>query len=713
MDISLITSEQNHQISFESPVNNEDQRPAKKRIKSEITLIACVRCKSKKLKCDGDFNKPSTRCSNCTKSNSSCLYNQDHIKNPNYIKALQSKISSLEKEIQELKTANAIVVSSVDTESIRSRSEEANGEDPDADLLQYAAYIPLVNESDYEPLYIGGSSGFSLGSLFVTSLVNELKGQQKLQNYEEDPSGKSQIDLDLEDVLKDKDLIDVYINSYLSTIHLRYPFLSSTYISTLQNRPFSKLQTVEKFMFLMILAVGSRNVMNITTDLTKIDQLQKLFDRNIHSMFYQAALKLDNKVIFVFNNLSNIHALLLLVIYLLRAPNGSIIWHLIRISMGICVNFGLHRRNYELFQQNPLHYQIRCKTFWSAYSLERVISNSFGRPYSVSDRDIDIDLPVDIDDTIVDNELIRYHFKATYPHYNDNKQVIVTEETEKERTSMTMAIYYFKLRKIDSEIQNSIYRVDNNTQEIPITKINELKTKMKNWISTLPISLLTTTECDYCLFLFNKQIRSLIHPYLTRLPSGDPFFEECIKSSITICTLTKKLHQNFKIHSSYQQSFITLQTLFLSGITIIYALLSRKYQWDFNASEGLRSCSSVLFLFAEKSKSCIHYRDVFERLVSKVKASYGFDGSLTAISIQDNTVDLFGQGNIKEKLMNDHMTENMDLFNKLTTETQDGTRDEDDLLGNLSIDRFFEDLWDNVNNELNFPLDPELCIDYI
>lgn len=431
----------------------------------------------------------------------------------------------------------------------------------------------MVNESEYEPLYIGGSSGFSLGSLFVTSLVNELEGKQKV--IQENQS-------ELEKLLEDKELVDVYINSSLNTIHLRYPFLSSTYISTLKETQFSKLQTVEKFMFLMILAVGSRNVMNITTDMKKFDQLQKLYDRNIHSFFYQSALKLDNKVIFVFNNLSNIHALLILVIYLLRAPNGSIIWHLIRISMGICVNFGLHRRNFKNFNENPLYYQIRCKTFWSAYSLERVISNSFGRPYSVSDRDIGIDLPVDIDDTIIDNELIKQKFKETYPHYNQDGKLIYNDHPLT-RTSMTMAIYYFKLRKIDSEIQNSIYRVDNNTTQeiIPIIKINQLKTKMKNWVSTLPISLLSTTECDYCLYLFNKQIRSLIHPYLTKLPSDDPFFEECIKSSITICTLTKKIHQNFKIHNSFQQSFITLQTLFISGITIIYALLSKKISMGF------------------------------------------------------------------------------------------------------------------------------------
>lgn len=61
--------------------------------------------------------------------------------------------------------------------------------------------------------------------------------------------------------------------------------------------------------------------------------------------------------------------------------------------------------------------------------------------------------------------------------------------------------------------------------------------------------------------------------------------------------------------------------------------------------------------------------------------------------------------------MNDHMNENMDLFNKLTND--DNKHDDHDFLGELSIDRFFEDLWDNVNNEFNFPLDTELCIDYI
>lgn len=105
------------------------------------------------------------------------------------------------------------------------------------------------------------------------------------------------------------------------------------------------------------------------------------------------------------HSVHNIEAMTLLVLYNLRSPSNSGIWYMIGLAMRTRVDLGLHR---EAHYGNvpPYEGQLRRRLFWTVYFLERVIAVSVGRPYSISDRDIDVALPLEIDDSVRDGGLI-------------------------------------------------------------------------------------------------------------------------------------------------------------------------------------------------------------------------------------------------------------------------------------------------------------------
>ena len=67
-------------------------------------------------------------------------------------------------------------------------------------------------------------------------------------------------------------------------------------------------------------------------------------------------------------------------------------------------DLGLHR---EAHYGNvpPYEGQLRRRLLWTVYFLEKVIAVSLGRPYSITDRDIDTFLHLEIDDTVRDDGL--------------------------------------------------------------------------------------------------------------------------------------------------------------------------------------------------------------------------------------------------------------------------------------------------------------------
>lgn len=208
-------------------------------------------------------------------------------------------------------------------------------------------------------------------------------------------------------------------------------------------------------------------------------------------------------------------------------------------------DLGLHR---EAHYSNVLPYegQLRRRLFWTVYFLERVIAVSLGRPYSIADRDIDASLPLEIDDTVRSASLISRALTTSLPLPSSN---------------ITLAIQCFRLKKLESKIQERIYRVDRPISAL-VCKIDPTLSELEQWRAQIPES--TPYENDYLGMHYYKAVRLLLQPFLTILEPGDRRIGRCLEASGHICQIFKRLHQR----DSYGHSFIALHSVFIAGVTM-------------------------------------------------------------------------------------------------------------------------------------------------
>ncbi|KAJ5233014.1 hypothetical protein N7468_005970 [Penicillium chermesinum] len=367
------------------------------------------------------------------------------------------------------------------------------------------------------------------------------------------------------------------IQTYLQRLHLRYPFLNRKVIWQLHDMRW-KLAKIKR------------------EELTKADRFS-IFKLNLIYAIGTTLLQLSDSKAYAYapaeaRSLENIEAMILLVVYHLRTATSHGMWYMIGLAMRTAIDLGLHRKANEI-NMDPFSAQMRRRLFWTVYYLERGVSVSLGRPFSISDRNIDLDLPFDVDDDVED------------------PTTITTSPVPNQSTTLTFAIYMFKLRRIDSRIQHKIYRADRPLSSLR-PKMDPLYLELEQWKESALLRF-SGSDLDYPILHYNRAVRLLIQPFLPLLPISDPYYHICVRAAGEICQSHKRLHQTLE----YGHSFLAVQTVFMAGITLLYALWTHTEQvWNVSMSNDIRACSTVLFVMGERAAWVKKYRDAFELLVN-------------------------------------------------------------------------------------------------
>jgi hypothetical protein len=89
------------------------------------------------------------------------------------------------------------------------------------------------------------------------------------------------------------------------------------------------------------------------------------------------------------HNVLNIQAFLIMIMYSLRCTEGPSAWHLIGLSLRMCIDLGLHRRNLGNQRSNPYREEIKRRVLWTTFGLDRMMAIALGRPLGIDERDID------------------------------------------------------------------------------------------------------------------------------------------------------------------------------------------------------------------------------------------------------------------------------------------------------------------------------------
>jgi hypothetical protein len=400
------------------------------------------------------------------------------------------------------------------------------------------------------------------------------------------------------------------INTYLARIHPRFPFLFRPDIWTAHRNRFGLSEEIDRqqerseprfassayhnhglalFTLYMVYAIGAL-CLRLTEDYKETSPEQFY----VSAMQHVACVREADPV-------HNLAAIVLLVLYHLRSESRNGLWHLTGLAMRTVTDMGLHRKA-STQSLRPFEAQLQRRLFWSIYALESIFASTFGRPISLSDCDIDQPLPLAIDD---DDRLCQASSEAEYSaHVNDH-----------EPDGLTQFVLLSQLHVFEARIQRTIYRVDRTVDSLQ-PKMHRLGEDLEAWHHNMPTTL-PKSDHDRVLLHYYRTVRILLQPFLSILhPTSEPF-RKCAHAAGQICQIHKHLHRT----SEYAHSFVAVHTVFVSGITLLYALWrGREKMWSFTISNDIRAASCVLSIMGERAPWIRHFRDTFDVMVEATMA---------------------------------------------------------------------------------------------
>lgn len=292
----------------------------------------------------------------------------------------------------------------------------------------------------------------------------------------------------------------------------------------------------------------------------------------------------------------SIEAMTLLVLYSLRSSSSSGVWYMIDLALRSCVDIGLHR-DAHYRNLRPYEAQLRRRLFWSFYLLERNVAWSLGRPFSLSEQDIDVELPYDIDDSLKDGESVPRNVAGA------------SRSPEKHVPSnLTAFIASLKLKRIESQVQSSIYRVDKTVLQL-LPGVPPLLSLLEEYETSLPT--ISPAADDFLRMHWNNATRLLLQPFLGIISPDDRLIGICMHASGQVCQLFKKMRQR----DAFAYSFQMVNSIFMAGLTMCYCLFRSPVLRCTSVANDLRACSSALFVMAERSSGLKKYRDILETII--------------------------------------------------------------------------------------------------
>ncbi|KAI1344645.1 fungal-specific transcription factor domain-containing protein [Xylariaceae sp. FL0016] len=589
--------------------------------KRSRVALACQRCKTRKQKCDGK-----NPCSKCKDSDVDCEYVIPQRAMPlgknHYIKQLERRVAELEiilasQGMPEPSSdhwkmpspgAAASTFSDGAPSDIGSKSNPSlvvDIDDPDEAVREWQNQVdPVVSVLRDLSLdvngsgYLGASSHLALGRLFNflgrgrAGHASRRSSRHSVAIPQLDFQTASERPVDFADV--PSNVADRLFSGYLKHVATRFPVIYSVWARDIHQRRHSLTDSHEIAVLHLVYATAGR-FLETTGELGG-------FQARRH---YASAVELLDTILGL-NDVRTIQTLMLMGIYSLRDPIGPGAWTFSRTALLIAIDQGLHRQKRGQTRPNIQH-ELRKRIFWACYAFDRQISVPMGRPFGISDRDIDVELPLDINEDTTQDQLASL---GSIPNASVKS------------SSLTSFIMVARLRRIESDIQQTIYRVD-EFAEVEDAVIDGFLTRLEEWKDMIPEDTKKFKDSDevpydgydYYMVFYYKCQRLLLYPQICRQDVNSRFLKLCAKACAGVCRAYKTLHQSLAVG----YSFMALQTVFMAGLTLVYCIwISPNDIFDMTTSSGIHDCSIILFVIAERVHSAKKYRNAFEVIRQQV-----------------------------------------------------------------------------------------------
>ncbi|KAL2443617.1 hypothetical protein ABEF95_007977 [Exophiala dermatitidis] len=513
---------------------------------SNRTLIACINCKEKKLKCD---NNPSG-CENCLRFGSVCLVEDPATRRQqprNYLATLEQRVAFLEGIVNQYQCRDParshpqhqaghvqqpqpepgqIPSYGVGTPSeigqgqyspgggvqlnapahtpvhVNNPGDETQAQGPDG-LDELASKVGLLslNAAGAEPHYLGTSSIFAFSRVINSALRNVVlrKPQTTVGNNNDSDSYATRSAADPSTASPRGNDEDNDYEVPTPCLLPEYPVavqLSNAYFQNIHYQyPFLHEPT---FRLWEATLVGKRAGFDTLISnpiplffLNMVYAVGALLLPNLgysaERLYMSAQLYVDN--VMARDNLESIQAILCCAVYSVWSSIGTSHWKLAGLALRQCIDLGYHRscKHLKSSTTDPLRLELRKRVFWCAYSMECQSAVMLGRPLALRDQEIDAEYPSDAADVC-----------GTVGSSSGDSSTNLT---------MTRAIHTFRGRRILGRIHTTIYLDSINPEQNPgcaAQRIQQLRGDLETWRAAIPPTMPRPIEAQP-LVLFGTQ----------------------------------------------------------------------------------------------------------------------------------------------------------------------------------------------------------------
>lgn len=387
----------------------------------------------------------------------------------------------------------------------------------------------------------------------------------------------------------------LYLRVYKNNVQRQYPFLEWNQVLGWFNEVMNEKDTSDEanFFIYMIFALG-----------TQLESFENK-DPGLMRAYYDRAFK-TFKNILEHTTVLTVQGYLLLAIFSQRMPNGISVWETTGLAMRTAVSLGLHRNqqadvlpgtdNMTPKQKQEL-VDFRSRVFWSVYGIERINGLVLGRPFSLSDVDIDAPLPTCIPE-------------------------------------MEVPCAVTKLRQIQSHIATLIYEPDNRASVdedgIEATRI-QIVLELNQWVKDFPYKENAKTAYEvesWPTMCYHNSLIILLRPVILHVstyknlsPESDiQWFRVFAESASAMCLCYYNLYER----GFFRNMWLGIYNCYAAGISFLCCVWIDKdmkcLKWadDQVVQKTIDACTCILDLATAQWPNAHIFKDAFAKLVNSV-----------------------------------------------------------------------------------------------
>ncbi|KAF2629848.1 hypothetical protein BU25DRAFT_446727 [Macroventuria anomochaeta] len=448
-----------------------------------------------------------------------------------------------------------------------------------------------------------------------------------------------------------------FAESYFDTFDHLYPFLKENCVHEMIERKCNQPPAqqyrgdLDLAILFLVAALGARN-------------LEHGLDTDLRSGGHLASAMAEISQVQLHDSMQGVQIMLLLVLASLWFPKGLNAWYLEATIIASCLDLGLQRRRAVDTQSTARGPQvtteeddIRSSIFWSAYSLERTLSTTLGRPLTLRDEAIDVEFPGETGTqyssypaTVIPSPLNDLDFFNIQSHTSvrlPSDSTTAPPPAKKARLDHTPGPDYaasrfsFRFDRITAEIKLMLYRVVQLPTRFP------WPTDLGNWQAEAHEACNNLLDTARHILSSRRMssgrarralpaIELKYHQCILLLFRPSPAFRSPTADALVICYMSAleviKIHAEQLRLGELPDTWLTAHTVFISGITVIYtawvlprinnraAIPSVSNYSTLNVSItnniecGIRDCSDLLAHLGRTWSVAMDAKEKFDRM---------------------------------------------------------------------------------------------------